>query len=432
MKLVIRSSSIAVAVLALALLVVLAGCGAKTGLGVQPPPPHDAGMDAPIDAFVEPDAGPPPDECIELPFEEPPRELFVSFLARIQSADVMFLVDTTGSMSEEINQIQAGLRETLIPGLAAEIPDVRFSVGYHADFPLGSYGSEGDVVFRLLQGSTNDLAAVQGAVNRIPNLNGADGPESQTEALYQSATGEGLGRFVPPTRCPPDTRGYPCFRAEGAPIILLFTDAAFHNGPGGAQPYGPDVSPRPHSYDEAVAGLRAIGAKVLGLFSGAGDMEALLHLQSIARDTGAVRPDGTPIVFDIGSDGSRLDRGVIDTVQTLVDEVPIDIDALVEDVPTDDFDATRLVMAIQAFSADPADGATNLGDRFANVRPGTRVTFRIALFNDILPPMMEAQSLLLRVILRGDGVLHLQTTIVQIVIPGIRGETCDDVDRPTR
>src|SRR5688572_7563951 len=81
----------------------IAACGAKTGLGVGHPPPIDAGMDAPIDAEVPVDAEVPIDECIELPFLEPPREIIVSFLARILTADVMFLVDTTGSMGEEIN-----------------------------------------------------------------------------------------------------------------------------------------------------------------------------------------------------------------------------------------------------------------------------------------------------------------------------------------
>ena len=414
------------------LLIVFAlGCGSKTGLGVpEPLPERDGGFDAGFDAGPPPfdggtDAGPIIDECVELPFEEPPKDVLVSFESRISAADVLFLVDTTGSMTEEIDQIAATLRDTLIPAMRDTIGDVRFSVASIADFNVGSFGGERDVPFLLIQESTSDPATVRAAIDRLPMSNGADGPESQTEALYQAATGEGIGRFVPRALCPDDTVGYPCFRAEGSRIFLLFTDAQFHNGPGGSEPYG-GIEPTPHTYAEAVNALRAIGAKVLGLFSGGGDPSALRDLTAVARDTGAVRPGGEPLVFDIGSDGRNLDTGVVSAVQSLVEEVPIDIDALAEDVEGDEYDATDFVTGIIAERADPESGAINLGDRFQDVTPGTRVYFRILLQNDIFPPSMEARSYLLRVVLRGDGVTRLQTTIVQIVIPGVRGETCDD------
>ena len=78
-----------------------AGCGSKSGLlvpdydrdgGTDAPPMLDAGIDAPL----------VPDECVELPPDEPPSEVQVSFLSRILAADVLFLVDTTGSMTEEM------------------------------------------------------------------------------------------------------------------------------------------------------------------------------------------------------------------------------------------------------------------------------------------------------------------------------------------
>jgi hypothetical protein len=421
------------ALVTFSLVVLIAGCGSKTGLGVPDPPDRDAGFDAGFDSGPPPipdagtDAGPIIDECVDLPYEEPPTEIFVSFESRISAADVLFLVDTTGSMTEEIDQIASTVRDVLIPSMRETIGDVRFSVASLADFSVGSYGGESDVPFLLIQGSTSDEATIRTAVDRLPMSNGADGPESQTEALYQAATGEGIGRFVPPARCPAEgTVGYPCFRAEGSRIFLLFTDAQFHNGPGGSEAYV-GVDPRPHTYAEAVNALRGIGAKVLGLFSGGGDPAALRDLEAVARDTGAVRPGGEPLVFDIGTDGRRLDEGVVTAVESLVEEVPIDIDAIAEDVEGDPFDATMFVTEIQAFRADPPGGAIIHPDRFENVDPGTTVTFRIGLQNDMFPPSTEAQSYLLRVVLRGDGVTRLKTTIVQIVIPGIAGETCEDM-----
>jgi len=227
-------------------------------------------------------------------------------------ADVVFLMDTTGSMSGEISQIQARLRDTIIPGLAAEIADVRFAVARFDDFPVGGYGSGGDIPFQHIQNITDSVSATQAAVNTFRAAGGNDGPESQVEALYQTATGEGIGSWVPRSACA-GAGGYPCFRAGATPIILLFTDADFHNGRGGSFPYS-GVVPTPHTYAQAVAALNAIDAKVLGLMSGAAARD---DLENIARDTGAMAADGSPIVFDIGTDGRSLGDDVVRAIQTL-------------------------------------------------------------------------------------------------------------------
>jgi hypothetical protein len=403
------------------------GCGSKSPLTI--PEPGDSSVDTIIDTSVDTmvDAEVPFDICVELPPDEPPSEVEVAFESRILTADVLFLVDTTGSMLDEIEQIRRTLRDTLAPALVETIGDVSISVASLADFPVGMYGSSDDVPFLLLTESTTDIGRVQTALDRLPTSAGADGPESQTEALYQAATGEGIGRFVPRARCPAGTVGYPCFRADGSRIILLFTDAPFHNGPGLSNSYGGDVTPTPHTYAEAMNAMRGIGGKVLGLFSGGSDDEALRDLNAIARDTGAVTPDGEPIVFDIGADARRLDTGVVESVRTLVEEVPIDIDILAEDVPDDDFDALEFVRALETVRAVPRDGAVDRGDRFDEVLPGTRVIFRVLLQNDLFPRGPEAQFYYLQIVLRGDGVTRLQTTTTKIVIPSDEGVGCEEM-----
>ncbi len=424
--------------LSLLFVLLLGACGAKTGLNV---PFVDAGpeedgfvpIDAPlrdappIDGFVPP---PPPDVCIELPPDEPPEFVDVAFVARISTADVLFLVDVTGSMTEEIGQIQRGLNDVISPALIEEISDVQLSVAEFADYPVSPYGdTSNDIPFRLLQRSTASLPEAQAGVNSLSFLSGSDVPESHTEALFQVATGAGLPSFrVPGRRCPDGTVGAPCFRGEGTPIILLFTDAAFHNGPGGSEPYM-GIAPPPAVYEDAVTALRSIGAKVLGLYSGGsfgpGTPPAVRDLEQIARDTGAVTEDGSPIVVDIGTSGERLDRGVIDVVRQLVDETPINIDAITEDYPGDDYDAREFVTGIVTTGATPASGADDLGDRYERVRPGTRVGLRVMLANDTIMRGEEPIVYFLTIILRGDGVNNLKSTVVQIVIPSIRGEGCD-------
>ena len=205
-----------------------------------------------------------------------------------------------------------GLTDTIIPGLATEISDVRFAVAHFDDFPVGGYGSAGDVPYRSVQTITSSVSATQAAVNTLSARGGGDGPESQMEALYQTATGSGIPPWVTAASCPAGTNGYSCFRSGATPIILLFTDADFHNGPGGAAPYS-GVSGA-HTYAQAITALNAINAKVLGMMSGAA---ARAQLETLATDTGAVAADGTPIVFDIGPSGASLGVDVVNAVRAL-------------------------------------------------------------------------------------------------------------------
>ena len=423
----------------------LVACGARTGLGVPdasmdagPPPAldasEDASIDAPLDAPLPVDAGPPPpDLCVEVPPRAPPTAVQVSFVSRIVSAEVYFLVDVTGSMGDEIGQIRDRLLDTIVPGIAAQIPTVRFSVGRFADYPLDPYGSQGgggvprDDVYRLEQSSTDERAAVQRAVERLALQGGGDVPEAAVEALYTSAVGRGPGSLVPPRNCPDGTVGYPCFGADGSRIFLLFTDAPFHNGPDGAEAYGPMLLWRNATYEETTVALRGIGAKVLGLYSGPRvgfGSEGFDHLRRAARDTGAVRVDGSPIVFDIGAGGESLGADVVEAVRTLVEEVPIDVDALTEDVPGDALDATAFVTGVVAVAASPPDGAVVLGDRFGAVRPGTQVTFSIQLANERIERTSEPQVYRMRIVLRGDGVTRLSETLVEVVVPSADGRGC--------
>lgn len=407
-----------------------AACGSKTGLRV--PPFADGGPDAghdaarPVDASIL-DAFVPPWACVELPPMAPPTELVVDYVARIENADVYFLVDVTGSMGGEIASIQARIEDTIAPGIAAAIPDVRLSLGRFADYPTGDFGSLGDEVFRLEQPSTTDLASFVAATRRLSLESGGDPPEAYVPALYLSARGLGAGAFVPPPSCGGVGVGYPCFSRRGTRIVLLFTDAEAHDGPGGSNAYSDAILPTPPTYIETVAALRGIGAKVIGIFSGTpDDGNGLDDVTALARDTGAVTSDGTPLVFSIGGDGTGLDDSVIRAVQRLVTDVPIAVDVVIEDVPGDAVDVTTFVRGVVTNGATPPDGAIDRGDHFDSVRPGTQVSFRILLANDVIPQTDVAQHFRMRVTLRGDGVTELDVREVDLVVPSNSGTGCPD------
>ena len=230
----------------LAFVLLAFGCGAKTGLLVP-----------------ERDAAPEPEEeeiCVDVDPERRMAELDLEMTTRLLSADVFFLIDCTGSMRGEIANIQRSLTTTIVPAALELIPDVRFGVGAVADFPIADYGAGEDAPFELRRAITDDVAAVQSAIDDLPRWDGGDEAESQVEALYQIATGEGLDTFVSPSPgCPRMGLGYPCFREGSQPVVMLVTDAPFHNGPHGEFPYI-GIFPQPHFFDDAMEALADRGA----------------------------------------------------------------------------------------------------------------------------------------------------------------------------
>jgi hypothetical protein len=86
--------------------------------------PLDAGDTIPADDFY-----------VVLPYEGDPEERVLEFRSNIRKADVYFVMDTTGSMTEEASNLASGLR-SMFPQLQAEIPDVGIGAGYFEDFPL--------------------------------------------------------------------------------------------------------------------------------------------------------------------------------------------------------------------------------------------------------------------------------------------------------
>ncbi|MBV1862566.1 MAG: hypothetical protein KUG77_29355, partial [Nannocystaceae bacterium] len=130
-----------------------------------------------------------------LPFgdEDGPQDKPLTFSTEVKSLDVFINMDVTGSMSEEINNLRVALSGDIIPAITAQVPDTQFGAGSFADFPITPYGTAGtDQPFTLLQPITANVTDVQIAVGTYVAAGGNDGPESNIEALYQIATGEGL------------------------------------------------------------------------------------------------------------------------------------------------------------------------------------------------------------------------------------------------
>jgi hypothetical protein len=176
----------------------------------------------------------------------------LTFSTDVKALDVFFNMDTTISMSGPIANLQSSLADTVIPGISAQVPDTFFGAGVLEDFPLDPFGhancnfypgqSGPDQPFQLLQAITNDVVAVQAAVNSMSLLGGypigcgGDTPEAHIESLYQIATGAGLAS-PGATMVPANNSGVGGvgFRETSMPIVVTITDAVSHeNNPANA------------------------------------------------------------------------------------------------------------------------------------------------------------------------------------------------------
>ncbi|MBX3251643.1 MAG: hypothetical protein KF901_30985 [Myxococcales bacterium] len=408
-------------------LIALTACGAKTGL-YTPDAEVDAGEDGGHDAGF--DAGLPP-PCIEVPRDAGTVVATFDVPVELAIVDVMFVIDATASMLDEIDNVRRRLRDFVVPEVRRLIPDAAFGVAFVGEFPVQPHGPPTVRPYELRSPITLDTLQVEAALAGPPEWGNFDEPEAQVEGLYQVATGEGLAPWIEPSAgCPMGGLGGACFRREALPIVLLVTDAPMNNGPRGVAPesrYRFTRPGRPHTYEEALEALRRLGVLAIGL--GARDpfaMSPMSHLRQLALDTGAVDASG-PLAFDIGSDGSRVGSSVVDAIGRLAAGTPLDVDAVMEDVPGDPWDVRLLVRSVVALRADPPSGvrATD-GSSFFGAQPGTRLTFGFELDPSAFPPSEETLVIRGRVLFRAFGRARLGRQDVVFVIPG-RDGGCDEL-----
>jgi hypothetical protein len=195
--------------------------------------------------------GPNTDFFFILPFEDPAGEQQkpLDFSTDVKSLDVLFDMDTTGSMDGEIVNLQVALTYLVIPKIKDLVKDSWFGAAAFMDFPVDGHGAlhgydcgnggrpEPDQPFELFQEITNQTALVQAGVDAYSDAQGfaigcggaSDRPESLIESLYQAATGEGLNT-PDPTLVLPNHNGVGGvnFREGSMPVIVPISDAPSH------------------------------------------------------------------------------------------------------------------------------------------------------------------------------------------------------------
>ena len=391
----------------------------------------------------------------------------LEFSTLLQRADVYFMMDNTGSMRAEIDDLQAGLTTTVIPDIRTRIPEAWFGVGGFDDYPLngplGAYGNpscrvdadgiQHDAPFFQYQTMTASSADAQDAVDLYAPNCGRDGAESGVAALYAVATRDTLGGYArysgnatsPPT-CPAGYLGSACFRPDAVPIVIMMTDVDQHNSPTclvadyGQCDYSSAVpgptNPGGPTWTEMTGALEDINARVVGIYTTAGT-RADVFLERLIEDTtiaqGAPGPASDYVVF--ADNGTGLTTAVTDLVRE-ASLVPIDVSAEVVDLddPDESVDTrAAFVNRIETRSAAATGRNCTLGlttydrdgidadsfpDTFEDVTPGNPVCFDIfPRRNQTVPATLEPQLYRAQVNVIGDGFTPLDDRVIFFLVP---------------
>lgn len=105
-----------------------------------------------------------------------------------KAMDLVFLIDSTGSMGDDIAAVKTQATN-LLNSLSAKFRDLRVGVADYRDYPVDPYGDSGDYLFNKRVELTSDMNAARSAINAITTGGGNDWPEGVYSAVSGALTG---------------------------------------------------------------------------------------------------------------------------------------------------------------------------------------------------------------------------------------------------
>ncbi len=271
------------------------------------------------------------DFYFELPYGGSEQRDNLEFKPAVSKLDVVFNVDTTNSMGDEVGNLKSRIRDTIVPQIRDRVEDSAFGVSRFDDFPTrGTPGSaydylpgyalkygygraiddEGkvthDTPFELLgapltvpRDDADALAAVEANINKLSLHNGGDLPESGYESLYQLVMADDRTRpqtswyayqnysgftsgTLPYVTPGADRWGGGMFRRSSLPVVVHITDTTSHDSK--AQPYDPTTVENAHYSDDVHDAYIAKGARIISIYTkSASQLPQLIETSSATR-----------------------------------------------------------------------------------------------------------------------------------------------------
>lgn len=386
-----------------------------------------------------------------VPYEEDPtpKNDVLKFSTNIKQADVAFVMDTTGSMSSSINALKSALSGSLLAQLQAAIPNVGLAIVDHKDFGQGDPWG-----VNVRQTITTTLSLAQNAVNAMSATGGGDEPEAQVGAMYFALTGQAnngtpaLAAHVPSA---PGAFGGVDFRAGSVPVVVLITDASWHDPSGNASiaalksafastkakfvniadsGFSLSGGPEGQANDLSDATSSNVSPAAFGSVPGCSAGQCCTGLNGAGR--AATGPGGTCRLNFLSSSGSGVSGGIVKAIEAIAVGSTFDVTATPSNDPKNPkgVDATKFIKALRAMDeGNPANGCPaapakdsngdGIKDTFLAVKAGTPVCFEvIPAKNTIVPPELDPQFFKAFVdVIAVQGNLHLDTRGVTFMVP---------------
>ncbi len=126
--------------------------------------------------------------------------------------DVMFVFDTSGSMSGALEEAKTEIKEVMA-NISTSLPDAEFGLAEVRDYGESSYDPEStDEPWRLDVPVTSDVSSVSEAISALSAEGGGDEPEAYGRALWETDTNPSVG-----------------WRPEASHVIVLIADNVPHD-----------------------------------------------------------------------------------------------------------------------------------------------------------------------------------------------------------
>lgn len=305
-------------------------------------------------------------------------ELNIEVTATPDGTDVLFILDTSGSMSAAIDIIKSSM-SAVTSDIRTDIPD--------SDFGLVTLGTLGYNPFTAVQNITSDTSAISTAAAGLAYGNGSD--EYHTLTLEHSASGTAVtqsirttaGGTVYPTNisaatCSVGLRGGVCFRENSLPVFVLMTDEKF-NTTGWIWDTGTETT-----IDNAAASMNAINAKIAVIDSSGDSKYVSANASALAQKTDSYNLSEEPIYYSIPTTATELPAKIRDAVKTARDSARMDVDLEFETVDGNEIEAVQFMKSYSTVSADPVESVESQETEiFKGVLRDTVLTYKLDLQN---------------------------------------------------
>ena len=356
----------------------------------------------------------------------------------ISKIDVAFMLDLSGSMSEEQQNLKDKINTDVVEKIAT-LNEGTLDAAY-AFVHFMNFGNDMDLVYKVDTLVTKNIDELKAAIDSTPQANG--GTECDWLVLYAATISEdiygpcstdpevawmpGLSSEKATGNIPlPDCTGRDgdraglCFREKAMPILIIITDEP------PTDTYMPPLNEKASLL--ALQTMSAQNAKFIGIDSSStsGNNNISKFFETVSKSTGTLDANGKSFNFTVGNDavaadGKAMSEKIGEAIESLTSFVQMDVwVAGNSDEFCNDTNISQFIIGGIPVKAEPPEGAQidTAEMKFRNVNPGTIVTFDVQFHNDFCPnstgePVLyKAEAMVL-----GEGA-YLSKKEVQIIVP---------------